>query len=134
VQFPLPRGVRQRAGPTHRGTSYTRDVLILPPGHAEATFARRTLNTRERWILSGVLATTLALLVVVLISIATAGPKTSGGCINVTSPGFIGAQSVSGCGAQARAICHSALTGSGYTRGQNADVVAACRKQGVPLN
>ena len=80
------------------------------------------------------LATALALLVVVVISIATSGPKTTGGCINVTSPGFIGAQSVSGCGEQARAICHSALTGSGYTRGQNADVLAACRKQGIPLN
>ncbi len=117
-----------------RGTTYTRGVLILPPGHAEATFARRSLNSREKWILSGVLATTAALLVIVVISIATAGPKSSGDCINVTSPGFIGAQSVSGCGAQARAICHSALTGSGYTRGQNADVLAACRKQGIPVS
>jgi hypothetical protein len=109
-------------------------VLILPPGHAQATFARRKLNTREKWILSGVLATTLALLVIILISIATAGPKSTGDCINVTSPGFIGAQSVSGCGAKARAICHSALTGSGYAREQNADVLAACRKQGIPVN
>ena len=67
---------------------------------------------------SAVLATTAALLVVVVISIATAGPKSSRDCINVTSPGFVGAQSVSGCGAQARAICHSALVGSGYTRGR----------------
>ncbi len=109
-------------------------MLILPPGHAQTTVARRTLSSREKWILSGVLATTLALLVVVVISIATASPKPASGCISVTSPGFIGAQQVSGCGAQARAICHSALTGSGYTRGQNADVLTACHKHGIPVN
>lgn len=108
-------------------------MLILPPGHAEATFGRRALTSREKWILSGVLATAGALLVVIVISIATAGPKSSGDCINVTSPGFIGAQSVSGCGDEARAICHSALAGSGYTRGQDADILAACRKQGIPI-
>ncbi len=109
-------------------------MLILPPGHAQTTVARRSLSSREKWILSGVLATAAALLVVVVISIATAGPKSTGDCINVTSPGFIGAQSVSGCGAQARAICHSALVGSGYTRGQDADILAACRKQGIPVS
>jgi hypothetical protein len=109
-------------------------VLILPPGHAQATVSRRSLSSREKWILSGVLATTLTLVVIVVISLATASPKSASGCINVTSPGFIGAQEVSGCGAQARAICHSALTGSGYTRGQNADVLAACHKHGIPVN
>ncbi len=133
MQFPPHAGFAERRAP-RRGTAYTRGVLILPPGHAQATFGRRTLNTREKWILSGVMAATLALLVIVVISIATAGPKSTSDCINVTSPGFIGAQSVSGCGAHARAICHSALTGSGYTRGQNADVLAACRKHGIPVN
>jgi hypothetical protein len=109
-------------------------MLILPQGHAQAApLQRRGFTARERWILAGVLAAAAALVVAVVISLGMSDPKPGNGCIDVTAPGFIGSQEISGCGAHARAICRSAAGGGGYSRGQDEAIIAACRKQGIPV-
>jgi hypothetical protein len=108
-------------------------VLILPPGHAQRVLAPRRLSRREKWILASVLSTVAALALIVVISLGTADHKSGKGCIDVTAPGFVGSQEVSGCGARARAICNSVGTGGGYSRGQDAVVAAECRKQRIPV-
>jgi hypothetical protein len=109
-------------------------VLILPPGHAQTVIARRRFTRREKWILSGVLATAVALALVVVISLTTADRTSGNGCIDVTAPNFIGSTEVSGCGARARAVCAS-VGGSagGYSRAGDQAIAAACRKQGIPV-
>src|SRR5205823_5627584 len=42
-------------------TPYAHDVLILPPGHAQAVRLRRRLTTRERRLIAGMLAALAAL-------------------------------------------------------------------------
>jgi hypothetical protein len=109
-------------------------VLILPPGHAQTVIARRRFSRREKWILSGVLATALALALVVVISLSAADRTSAGDCIDVTAPNFIGSTEVSGCGAHARAICSSVGgSRSGYNRAGDRAIAAACRKQGIPV-
>jgi hypothetical protein len=92
----------------------------------------RRLSRRERWIVRGVVSAAVALVLVVGVSIALGGHKSSAGCIDVTSPGFIGSQEISGCGSRARAICQSlGASRDGYSRGQDQAIAAACRKQGI---
>ena len=46
-------------------------MLILPPSHAETLSRRRSVSTRERWMIGGVLGLVAA-------AIARAGPRTEG--------------------------------------------------------
>jgi hypothetical protein len=108
-------------------------VLILPPGHGQVVATRRRLTRRERWIVGGVAALAAALAVIVVIAFAAGNPKLGRGCIDVTGPSSMGAQGVSACGADARAICTTANTRSGYRGGLATLIVHQCRQQGIPV-
>lgn len=107
--------------------------MVIPPGRGGAGAARRGLSGRERWLIRGVLGVVLALAVVLVVAIASAGRSSAGGCIYATIPGPVGAQEVNQCGAQARATCQTALAPGTFTS-QAARVIAReCRKAGLPV-
>jgi hypothetical protein len=108
-------------------------VLILPPGHADAIAARRSLSSRERWLAGGVLATVVLLAVVLVISLSSGGPSSSRGCIYATIPGDVGAQQVSECGDAARNTCQSVYAPGAYPKQAAATIAAECRKAGLPV-
>jgi hypothetical protein len=108
-------------------------VLILPPGHAQAVHARRRLSVREKWMIRGVAAAVVAIAIAVVISLATAGPRSSHGCIYATFPGVVGADQISECGAAARDICASVLAPGAYSSEGARTVIAECRKAGLPV-
>jgi len=111
--------------------AYTRNVLILPPGHDIGS--RRRLTVRERWIIRSVLAIIAVLAMVVVVSIATAEHKTAGGCVDVKFPIAIGAQELYSCDAQARALCAAVDTPGGLTGQAGQAVAVECRKAGLPV-
>jgi len=105
-------------------------VLILPPGHAQTVRLRR-LTAREKWMVRGVAAAALPVVVAVVISLATSSPTSSNGCIHATIPGPVGAEAIDQCGAPARDTCGGVFKPGAYTT-QAADVLAtACRKAGL---
>ena len=108
-------------------------MLILPPGHAQAIRTTRTFTGREKWILGSVLACVVALGLVTVIAIASTAQKSTRTCINVTAPSFIGAEVVSGCGAEARGICRSAANSGKYNQALAQTIAAECRKVGIPV-
>jgi hypothetical protein len=108
-------------------------VLILPPGHAKAVLTPRRLGTRERWMITTVLAAVAAVLVVVVISIASSGHSTGNGCVDVTIPGPIGGEELYRCGAGARALCASVGQPQGFTGVPGQDIARACRKARLPV-
>jgi hypothetical protein len=115
--------------------NYTRCVLmILPPGHAQRVAQRRAFTRRERWILSGVSALFTALVVTVVVAIATSEPKSGHGCVYVTVASSMGAQPYSGCGARARSICSAVDTRGVYTGSLRRELIVACRKAGLPAH
>jgi hypothetical protein len=107
-------------------------VLILPPGHADAVAARRQLSSREKWMVGGVLATVLALALVLVISFSSGGPSSKGGCIYATIAGDVGAQQINECGAQARDTCQSVYSQGSFTHQAAAVLASECRKAGLP--
>jgi hypothetical protein len=116
---------------SHEDT-YTRRVLILPPGHAQTVRLRR-LTAREKWMVRGVAgAVALITVAVVVIALATAGRTSARGCINATIPGPVGAEEVHQCGAGARETCATVFTPGAYTKQAAMVVAEACRKAGLP--
>jgi hypothetical protein len=107
--------------------------VILPPGHAQTTVSRRRFSRREKWIISGVVATVAALAAAVVIAIATAEPTSGHGCVSVTVPSSMGAQPLSGCGAKARSMCRLAGAPGGYTGSLARALSTECRKAGLPV-
>jgi hypothetical protein len=108
-------------------------VLILPPGHAENVRQQYKYRGRERWIIGGLAATVAALIVALVISFASPGPKSAHGCISVAVAFSMGGSQVNRCGAPARAFCLEVGQPSGLT-GQTAQTVAnECRKAGLPV-
>ena len=87
-------------------------------------------------MLSGVLATTLALVVIVVISFATAGPKSASGCVNVTIPRIHRRPGVSRLRRRGpRHLSRSAVTRRvAVARGRTPDALAACHMHGIPVN
>ena len=74
-----------------------------------------------------------ALVLVVAISVLTAGHSSGNGCIDVTIPYAVGGVEYYHCGAAARESCRQVGAPGGYT-GAVADAVsAACRKAGLPV-
>lgn len=108
-------------------------MLVLPPGHAEALRARRRITTREKWILGSVLTVVAAVLVAVVISIATAQHRTSAGCVDVKFPITIGGEDIYECGARAKALCASVGTTQGFSSVPGRAVATECRKAGLPV-
>lgn len=108
-------------------------MLILPPGHTEAARTARPLSSRERSILTGVLALAAAIAVAVVIALASAGKSSSHGCIYATIPGAIGAGQVSQCGAAARSTCATVYRPGAYVPASARTIAAECRKAGLPV-
>jgi hypothetical protein len=108
-------------------------VLILPPGHAHAVAVRRRFTRREKSILGVVLAAVGALIVAVVISLATTGHHTGNGCIDVTIPYAVGGQEFYRCGAAARAMCAEVGVPGGYTDVPGRAIATECRKIRLPI-
>ena len=84
-------------------------------------------------MIRGVVAVTAAIIVAVVIALATSGRTSSHGCIYATVPAATGAEDISQCGAAAEATCGSVRTPGAYTT-QAAQVIAAqCRKAGLAV-
>jgi hypothetical protein len=107
--------------------------MVLPPGHAQALRARRSLSRREKWIIGGVLGAVAAIVVALGVSIGSSGPSSSNGCIYATIPGVVGAVQVHECGAQAHSTCNSVFAPGAYAPGAARTIAAECRKAGLPV-
>jgi hypothetical protein len=84
-------------------------------------------------MVAGVLATVAAVILVLVISLATAGRSSAHGCIYATIPGVVGAQEVYQCGADARATCASAETTGAFSAQSAQTIALECRKAGLPV-
>lgn len=89
----------------------------------------RKLTGRERKAGIAVLVVTVvAMLAVVAATAGDSNPPTPQGCIRAEVAGVVGAETISGCGAEAEAKCaHAARYDSPRAHG----VVAECERQGV---
>ena len=111
-----------------------RRARILRPVPLEGHYERQTtplrkLSPREtKAALAALLATVAAILAVVAATAGDSNPPTPMGCIRANVAGVVGAETVSGCGAEAEAECaHASRYDSPRARG----VVAECERQGV---
>jgi hypothetical protein len=99
-------------------------------GHYERqTTPLYKLNPREIKAASvALLVTVVAMLAVVAATAGDSSPPTPMGCIRANVAGVVGAETISGCGAEAEAKCaHAALYDSPRAHG----VVAECERQGI---
>jgi hypothetical protein len=100
----------------------------------EGHYARQTtplykLNSREIKIASITLLVTLAaMLAVVFATVGDSNPPTPLGCIHAQTAGIVGAETISGCGAEAEAKCAHAAR---FDSPQADTIVAECEKQDV---
>lgn len=101
-------------------------------GHYERqTTPLYKLNPREIKAATAVLAVTLAaMLAVVIATVGNNNPPTPRGCIGVDVAGVVGAEKISGCGAEAEAKCAHAAN---FESPRSDTIVAECEAQGVPL-
>jgi hypothetical protein len=101
-------------------------------GHYERqTTPLYKLSPREIKAATAVLAVTLvALLAVVVATAGDSSPPTPQGCIKATVAGVVGAETISGCGAEAEAKCARAAR---FDSPRSDTLVAECEAQGVPL-
>jgi hypothetical protein len=79
------------------------------------------------------LAGTGALVVVVIVAIATAGHSTGGNCIDFTVSYSFGGQEFFQCGAKARGTCRSVGQSGGFAGPAGEAVATQCRKVGFPV-
>lgn len=85
----------------------------------------RTLTARERGaVVSGTVATAIALLVVLLLTAGDSQPAPAPGCIRASVAGRTGAELVQRCGGAAIATCRGALQFGGPA---GEAILAACR-------
>jgi hypothetical protein len=108
-------------------------MMILPPGHAQATHQMRALAPREKWMVGGVLGVLAALAVVLVISLATAGHKSGHGCISVGLAYSVGGAQVYRCGDSARVMCASVNRPGGSVGATARALTTECRKAGLPV-
>ncbi len=108
-------------------------MLILPPGHAQAPAIRGRLGHREKWILGGVAAACAALILAVVIAVATAGHSSAGGCIDVNISYSVGGQELYRCGSAARETCATVGRPDGFSGAAGQAVATECRKAGLPV-
>lgn len=99
-------------------------------GHYERqTTPLYKLSPREIRIASiTFLVTIAAMLAVVLATVGDSNPPTPMGCIRATTAGIVGAETISGCGAEAEAKCAHAAR---FDSPQAHTVVAECEKQRI---
>ncbi len=72
--------------------------------------------------------TVVGMLAVVLATAGDSNPPTPMGCIKAHVAGIVGAETVSGCGAEAEAKCAHAVR---FDSPRSATIVAECERQGV---
>lgn len=100
----------------------------------EGHYARQTtplykLSSREIKAASAILVVTVvAMLAVVFATAGDSNPPTPMGCIHAETAGIVGAETISGCGAEAEAKCAHAAR---FDSPQAQTVVAECERQGV---
>jgi hypothetical protein len=105
-------------------------MLILPPGHADAV-RRRPIRPREKWMIGGVGAAVAALIVALVIALATGTKKPGHGCISVALAYSTGGAQIARCGASAKALCAGVGVPGGLTGLPARSVAEACRKAGL---
>lgn len=105
----------------------------MPPDHARVVLARRRLSPREKWILASVGALFAALLVIVVIALATPGRTSANGCVDVALPYSTGGAEIYRCGAAARTMCMKAGHSDGYSGAAGRAVAGECHKAGLPV-
>jgi hypothetical protein len=89
------------------------------------------LSPREMKAASiALLVTVVALVGVVIATVGDSSPPTPRGCIKAEVAGVVGAETISGCGAEAEARCARAAQFDGP---RSDTVVAECEAQGVTL-
>jgi hypothetical protein len=84
-------------------------------------------------MVSAVLGTAVAVIVVLVISLGSSGRSSAHGCIYATIAGVLGAQEVYQCGADARATCASVRTPGAFGAQAAQTIAAECRKAGLPV-
>jgi len=73
------------------------------------------------------------LVLVVAISLASAGRSSAKGCIDVTIPYAVGGVEYYRCGAAAREMCSEVGAPGGFSAASARAVGAECRKAGLPV-
>jgi len=84
-------------------------------------------------MIGGVVGLVAAVAVVLVISFATAGPKSGHGCVSVGLAYSTGGAQVHRCGASARQLCASVNQPGGTTGGAARSLTIECRKAGLPV-
>jgi hypothetical protein len=84
-------------------------------------------------MVGGVVGVLALLIVVLVVSLATAGHSTGNGCINVNIPSSLGNQNFYRCGTQAKAMCATVGAPGGLTGAAGRAVAAECRKVSLPV-
>ncbi|HEY1853396.1 MAG TPA: hypothetical protein VGG40_02310 [Solirubrobacterales bacterium] len=99
-------------------------------GHYERqTTPLYKLSSRELKAAVGALAVTvIAILAIVAFTVGDSNPAPARGCIRTEVAGIVGAETISGCGAEATRLCARAAQFSG-PRAET--IVADCERQGV---
>jgi hypothetical protein len=108
-------------------------MLIMPPGHAQTVRQPRTIRSREKVMISGVLAIVAALAVFLVISLSTAERQSGHGCISVGLAYSTGGDKIFNCGAKARALCAGVGTSRGIRGASGQAVATECRKAGLKV-
>lgn len=83
-------------------------------------------------MIGGVLGALLVIIVVLVISIATAEKQSANGCINVSLPYSTGGAQIYRCGVGARSLC-SGVNQPGLTGAAGQIVARACRRAGLKV-
>ncbi|MDQ2894330.1 MAG: hypothetical protein M3Y09_01580 [Actinomycetota bacterium] len=108
-------------------------MLILPPGHGQAVRTPYTLRTREKVMVSGVLAVVAALVVVLAISLGSGERQSGHGCISVGLAYSTGGETINRCGGAARALCSAVNAPGGNTGAAARALSTQCRKAGLSI-
>jgi hypothetical protein len=108
-------------------------MMILPPGHAEEIKRQRAFAPRERWLIRGVMAVVAALVVVLVVSLATGEGSSGHGCVSVSLAYSTGGDHITRCGSGAKSLCQGVGHAGGITGVPAQSVAAACRKAGLPV-
>ena len=99
-------------------------------GHYERqTTPLYKLSSREIKAASiALVVTVVAMLAIVFVTVGDSNPPTPMGCIRAETAGIVGAETISGCGAEAEAKCAHAAR---FDSPQAHTVVAECERQRV---
>jgi hypothetical protein len=108
-------------------------MMIMPPGQAQAARQPHAIRPREKAMLGGVLAAVAALLVVLVVSLATGEQRSGRGCISVGLAYSTGGARVDRCGSSAKAMCASVGQPGGATGVLARSLTTECRKAGLAL-